>query len=56
MNAWILFGIAIVVHELGHYLAYWYYSGKKPKVYFNGIALHIENRDGESNISIKNKQ
>jgi len=55
MNVWILFGIAIIVHELGHYLTYWYYSGKKPKVYFNGIALHIENRDGENNISIRNK-
>ena len=55
MNVWILFGIAAIVHELGHYFAYWKITGKRPKAYFNGIAFHIENRDGESNISLKNK-
>ena len=55
MNAWILFGIAIIAHELGHYFAYWKITGKRPKAYFNGIAFHIENKDGESKISLKNK-
>jgi len=55
MNVWILFGIAIIVHELGHYFAYWKITGERPKVYFNWIAFHLENRKGESNISLKNK-
>ena len=55
MNEWILFGIAIVIHELGHYFSYWKITGKRPKAYFNGIAFHIENKDGESKISLKNK-
>ncbi len=55
MNDWIWFGIAIIVHELGHYFAYWKITGKRPKAYFNGIAFHIENREGESKVSLKDK-
>jgi len=55
MNSWLLLIPAVIFHEFGHYIGYWLISKKRPKVYFNWIAFHVENREGESELQLKEK-
>lgn len=53
MNDWLILVIAVVIHELGHYIFDWIYTKRRPTVKFNWFTISIV--DDPSIYTIKTK-